>query len=174
HTGKIDSEFGSDSSRDRRRSHTRFFSLWWQPCRLRRRHACLYSFLFLFLLRLAFLLGLLFRLFFFGLFFLLFRFLRPLFFFFFFWLFSRSLFALAANECDFVANVYFAAFFNIDFGECSIFRRFPFHCRLISLNFSEDVASRNLVAFLFLPSDESSLRHRVAQFGHLNLRHRKK
>src|SRR6266403_112946 len=85
---------------------------------------------------------------------------------FFFFLFRRF-FTLTANERDLVADVYLAPFFHINFGKRTILRRFPFHGRLVSLDFGDYVASRNLVAFLFLPSDECALRNCVAPIGHL-------
>src|SRR5205823_5775470 len=41
----------------------------------------------------------------------------------------------------------------------------------LSFAFRDNVAGRHLVAFLLFPHDESSLRHRVTQFGHLDFRH---
>src|SRR5439155_13851594 len=148
---------------------SRFFTLWGQPCRLRwcRRHACLYRFF----LWCRFFLQLFFRFFFFRL-----GFLRLFFFFFFggffllFFLFSLF-FAFTGNETDFVANIHLATFFNINFGERSIFGRFPFHRRLIGLDLGQHFAGRNFVALLLLPRDEGALGHRVAQFRHLNFRH---
>src|SRR6266550_8973030 len=177
YAGKIDTEFGRDSARDRRRLYARFFGLWWQPCRLRwcRRHACLYSFLFLFLLRLTFLLGLLFWLFFFrlnfvGLLFFLLLFDFRLFLFPFFFFLGRFL-ALSTDERDLVADVYLAAFFDINLGKRSIFGRLPFHRRLVGLDLGEHFAGRNVVALLLFPRDDGALGHGVAEFGHLNLRH---
>src|SRR5205823_12083384 len=116
HSGKIHAKFPCDSARNRRRFHAGFFGLWWQPCRLRRRHACLYSFLFLFLLRLTFLLWLLFRLCF--LFFLLlFGFWLFLFFLLRFFLFLWRLLAFATDERDLIADIHLAAFLNVNFGE---------------------------------------------------------
>src|SRR5258708_4169608 len=114
---------------------------------------------------------------FFGLllFFLLFRFFffRFGFLSFFLLFFRRSFFlgrffVLTADERNFVADVYLATFFDINLSEHSIFGRLPFHRRLIGLNFGEHLTGQNLVAFLFFPSNERSLRHRVAQFGHLD------
>src|SRR5438876_6458 len=61
------------------------------------------------------------------LFFFLFGFLLRLFCFF-FW---GSLFSFATDKCDLVTDVYFAAFFDIDLGERSVFRRLPLHRRLV-------------------------------------------
>src|SRR6266496_2038670 len=182
HAGKVNTELGRDSPRHGRRFYSRFLGLWWQPCRLRRRHACLYRLFFLFRLRWRGLFLLfLFRLRRLRLFFLFcFVFLRLLFFrffrfglfLFFFLLFRlRRFLALTTDECDLVADVYLATFLDVNFGKRPILRRFPFHRRLVCLDFGEHFASRNLIALLFLPRDESALGHRVAQLGHLDFRH---
>src|SRR4029077_4781319 len=106
------------------------------------------------------------------LFFWFFRF--GLFFFFFFLFPLRRFLAFAANERDPVTDIYLAAFFHVNLGKRSILGRFPFHRCLVGLDFGEHLASRNPVALLFLPRDESALRHRVAQFGHLDFRHGQK
>src|SRR5438093_384652 len=100
---------------------------------------------------------------------LFFRFELFLLFFLFFRL--RRFFALTTDERDLVADVYLATFFDVNFGERPILRRFPFHRRLVGLDFGEHLASRNLIALLFLPRDESALGHRVAQLGHLDFGH---
>src|SRR6266542_4434857 len=83
----------------------------------------------------------------------------------------RRFLALTTDECDLVADVYLATFLDVNFGKRPILRRFPFHRRLVCLDFGEHFASRNLIALLFLPRDESALGHRVAQLGHLDFRH---
>src|SRR5438105_4191066 len=93
-------------------------------------------------------------LFFFGRFFLLWSFL-----------------ALSADEPDLVADLHLPAFFNINFGECAVLWRFPFHRRLVGFDLGNHFAGRNFVALFLLPRDEGALRHRVAQLRHLNLRH---
>src|ERR1700720_2873213 len=58
--------------------------------------------------------------------------LRLLFFLFFmFFFFLGSFLTLAANEGNFVADVYLSPFFDINFCERSLFGRLPFHGRLI-------------------------------------------
>src|SRR5207302_7359131 len=116
-----------DSSRRRCSLYARFFGLWLQPCRLRRRHACIYSFLFLFLLfRLTFLLWLFFfrflffsffRLFLFRLcfFWLLFFFLLGRFLCLFFFFLHRRFFSFPTNAPNFVAAFFLAAFFYLNF-----------------------------------------------------------
>src|SRR6266704_2281896 len=95
-----------------------------------------------------------------------------LFLFFFLLLLSWRFLAFTADERDFVANVYLAAFFHINFGERAVLGRFPFHGRLVSLDFGEHFAGGNLIALLFLPRDERALGHRVTQLGHLDFRHK--
>ena len=78
---------------------------------------------------------------------------------------------LAANERDPVTDIYFAAFFHVNLAKRSILRRFPFHRCLVGLDFGEHFASRNPVALLFLPRDQSALGHCVTELGHLDFRH---
>src|SRR4029077_20820790 len=167
HGGKINTELGRNPARNRRRSHPRFFGF--LDCR-----RWLFRFsLFFCLRRRRFFLLLLFR---FQLFFFwLLRLVRLLFLFFFFrfflLLFFRRFLGFPTDKRDFISDIYLAAFFDIDLGQPSVFGRFPFHCRLVRLNLREHFAGRNLVALFFPPRDEGALRHRVAQFGHLNFRH---
>src|SRR5207249_3606168 len=160
--GKIDTKLSRNSSRDWRRSYSRFLTI----VDLRNGR----SFFFFFLSRhrlLRFRLRLLF-LFLFG-----FWFFRFLFFFGRFFL-LRSFFAFSADERDLVADVHLPAFFKINFGERAILGRFPFHGRLVGFDLSNHFAGRNFVALLFLPRDEGAFRHGVAQLRHLNLRHKQK
>jgi hypothetical protein len=55
--------------------------------------------------------------------------------------FLRRFFPFATDERNLVADVYLAAFFDVDFSERSIFRRFPFHRRLVGLDLGEHFAS---------------------------------
>src|SRR6266480_2307343 len=87
--------------------------------------------------------------------------------------FGRFL-AFATNERNLVADVYFATFFDVNFRERPILRRFPFHGRLVGLDFGEHFTGRYFIALLFLPRDKSTLGHRVAQLRHLNFRHKQK
>src|SRR5207253_9040589 len=102
-------------------------------------------------------------------------FLWRLFFFFFFLrrllLFLGRGFAFLADEGNPLADVNLTALFHVTFGERSILGRFPFHRRLVGFDFSNDVAGRDFIALLLFPRDERPLRHRVAQFGHLDFRH---
>jgi hypothetical protein len=59
---------------------------------------------------------------------------------FFLFLFRWSLFSFFSNERNLVADIYLTAFFDINFSECSVLRRFPFHRRLVGFNFGEHVA----------------------------------
>ena len=178
-TRKIDTELGSDTTRDGRG----FYS-----CLVTLVDFCGGRGFFLFGLG-AFLTFLLFlrwrgflffflsfgRLFRFGLRFLFFFCFRLLLFFLFRFVFLfRCFFTFFANERDLVADIYLSAFLDVDFGERAVLGRFPFHCRLVGLDLGQDLTGRNFVALLFLPRNERSLRHRVAELGHLDLRHMKK
>src|SRR5213080_118702 len=66
------------------------------------------------------------------------------------------------EEANLVADVPLAALLHVNFSEGSVFGRFPFHRRLVCLNLSDYFASRDLIAFLFLPRDKSALGHCVA------------
>jgi hypothetical protein len=70
--------------------------------------------------------------------------------------------AFASNERNLIADVYLAAFLDINFGERSVFGGFPFHGCLIGLDFGEHFTSGDFVPLLFLPCDQSTLGHRVA------------
>src|SRR5687768_4564838 len=174
--GKINAQLSRDPSRQRRSLHTRFaaaFRFWFS------RRFCLRSLLRLgrFLLRLfvslprrrglGFLLFrrrrflrlcllLLFRR---GLF-LFFRFRRRLLLFLFRWS-HRSCLTFATDKGDLVAHVHLAAFFDVNLGQRPVFRRLPFHRRLVRLDLGNDVARRNLIALFLFPRDEGPLRHRV-------------
>src|SRR5205085_6652813 len=160
--GKIDTKLRRDTSRDWRCFHTRFvrsttgsrFSWFLFFCGRSRFDR------FLLFLRwrgfLFFLFGrrrffcFLFRLFLFLLRFRLLFFLRLLFFFCRLF-FLRRFLALPADERDFVADVHFPAFLDVNFSKRSVFRRFPFHRRLVGLDLGNHVTRRNFVAFLFFP-----------------------
>src|SRR5438132_8714215 len=89
--------------------------------------------------------------FFFGLLFLfrfLFFFLR-LFFFFFLW----GFFAFFIDKRDLVADIHFPAFVDVNLGKRSVLGRFPFHRRLVGLDFCDHFAGRALVALFLFPSD---------------------
>src|ERR1022692_524011 len=58
----------------------------------------------------------------------------------FFLLLDWSCFPFFSDERDLVADIYLAAFFDINLGQRSVLRRFPFHRRLVGLNFREHVA----------------------------------
>ena len=63
--------------------------------------------------------------------------------------FGRSCFAFAADERDLVAHVHLAAFLDVNFRERSVLGRFPFHRRLVGLDFGDDVTRRTLSPFFF-------------------------
>ncbi len=79
--------------------------------------------------------------------------------------------ALFADERDAVADVYLPAFLHVNFFQDAVIGRFPFHRRLVGLDFSQDFAGGHFVADFLLPTHERPLGHGVAQFRHLNLRH---
>ena len=86
----------------------------------------------------------------------------------------RSFLALFADERDLIADVNLAPFCDINFSERAVLGRFPFHRCLVRFNFSDHFAGRNFVALFLFPRDDGSLRHCVAQLGHLNFGHIKK
>src|SRR6266576_1506969 len=142
YAGKINAELSRDPACNGRRFHARFFWLF-----SFRRQPFGFSFLFCFRLLCLFFLFLRLRfllfffllalwfclLFFLGLFLFLF-FAFGLFLFFVLICFLWCFLTFTTDERDSVADVHLATFFDINFCQRPILRRFPFHCRLIRLN----------------------------------------
>ena len=82
--------------------------------------------------------------------------------------------AFSTDEGDLVADVYLAAFLDVNFRERPVFRRFPFHRRLVGFDLGKHFAGGNLVSLLFLPRDQSALGHRVTELRHLDFRHKQR
>src|SRR5437899_1924868 len=145
YVGKINAELSRDPACNGRRFHARFFGL----LDFRRRPfgfiflfcsrlLCLF-FLFCFLLFFLLLCFGFWLVFFLGLFLFLF-FAFGLFLFFVLLFFLWRFLAFTIDERDSVADVHLAAFFDVNFCERPVLRRFPFHCRLIRLDLGEHFA----------------------------------
>src|SRR2546423_1904899 len=168
---KIEALLGREPPRNRGRLHSRFTPALWPRRRFRfrlrtfLRRRGLWFFLLgrgrLLRLRLLFL---------FCRSFLFLRFRLRVFFLF----FLRRGFSFAADERDLFANLDLPAFFDVNLRQRPVLGRFPFHRRLVGLDLGDHFAGCDLVAFLFLPRDESSFRHRCAELRHLDFRHGEK
>src|SRR5256714_1689931 len=168
---KIEALLGREPPRNRGRLHSRFTPVLWPRRRfcfrlrtfLRRRGLWFFLLARRWLLRLR-------LLFLFCRSFLFLRFRLRVFFLF----FLRRGFSFAADERDLLANLDLPAFFDVNLRQRPVLGRFPFHRRLVGLDLGNHFAGRDLVALLFLPRDESSFRHRVAELRHLDFRHGEK
>jgi hypothetical protein len=85
--------------------------------------------------------------------------------------FGNRLFSFRGDERDFVANVYLAAFFDVNLGKLAVVSGFPFHGGFVRLDLSQDFARGNIFSFLLFPAHQRPFGHGVAEFRHFDFWH---